>query len=221
MGQTYTPHMAATDTRLLVLGACCLFEPVNGYQVRRELLSWGVEDWAHINPGSIYSVLATLTRQGLLHRHDLQERSRSVAVYTVTDEGHGQFQSMLAGALENVDVTAPLPFHVALAMVPLVPREQYAEHLRVRRERLAARRQEYDAVEGSDGHAPPHALVVPQLWSRLLHAELDWVDDMLVRVRRGDFDFLGEEPRWVPAADDPGLQMVADRERYKKLLGLD
>ncbi len=31
--------MAVTETRLLLLGAVLLFEPVNGYQVRRELLS--------------------------------------------------------------------------------------------------------------------------------------------------------------------------------------
>ncbi|MGL5853560.1 MAG: PadR family transcriptional regulator, partial [Phycicoccus sp.] len=61
--------MAATETRLLLLGAVLLFEPVNGYQVRRELLSWRVEEWAHVNPGSIYSGLATLTRQGNLRRH--------------------------------------------------------------------------------------------------------------------------------------------------------
>ncbi len=43
--------MAATETRLLVLGAVSLFEPVNGYQIRRELMSWEVDRWAHINPG--------------------------------------------------------------------------------------------------------------------------------------------------------------------------
>ena len=58
--------MAATETRLLLLGGVLLFEPVNGYQLRRELLSWQVEDRAHIDPGSIYSGLSTLTRQGTL-----------------------------------------------------------------------------------------------------------------------------------------------------------
>ncbi|MDQ4008478.1 MAG: PadR family transcriptional regulator [Actinomycetota bacterium] len=212
--------MAATDTRLLVLGAVCLFEPVNGYQVRRELLSWGVEDWAHINPGSIYTVLATLTRQGHLRRHDVPERARSVAVYTVTDAGHTEFEVMLASALETVDVASPLPFHVALAMVPLVPREQYVGHLEVRRARLAVRLDEYRAVDGSEESVPPHALAVPELWASLVRAELDWVDRMLGRVRAGDFDFRGEEPRWVPAADDPGWQMTHDRDRYRRVLGL-
>ena len=58
--------MAATETRLLVLGAVSLFEPVNGYQIRRELMSWEVDRWAHINPGSIYSYWA-----GDVHRGDV------------------------------------------------------------------------------------------------------------------------------------------------------
>ena len=36
---------------MLLLGAVALFEPVNGYQIRRELLSWQVDRWAHTNPG--------------------------------------------------------------------------------------------------------------------------------------------------------------------------
>ena len=68
------PAMAATETRLLVLGAVRLFEPVNGYQIRRELLSWGVEEWANIAPGSIYHGLSTLAERGHLVRHDLRGR---------------------------------------------------------------------------------------------------------------------------------------------------
>ena len=60
--------MAAHETRMLLLGAVALFEPVNGYQIRRELLSWEVDRWANVNPGSIYGGLATLARQGHLVR---------------------------------------------------------------------------------------------------------------------------------------------------------
>jgi hypothetical protein len=44
--------MATTEPRLLLLGAVAIFEPVDGYQIRRELVSWHVEEWANINPGS-------------------------------------------------------------------------------------------------------------------------------------------------------------------------
>ena len=42
--------MAVTETRLLVLGAVALFEPANGYLIRRELMSWEGDQWAPINP---------------------------------------------------------------------------------------------------------------------------------------------------------------------------
>jgi hypothetical protein len=49
-----------SSTRLLVLGAVRILEPVHGCFVRRELLTWRVEQWATINAGSIYNALGTL-----------------------------------------------------------------------------------------------------------------------------------------------------------------
>ena len=43
--------------------------------------------------------------------------------------------------------------------------------------------------------------------------------DAIARLQPGgDFDLAGEPWRWVPPADDPGRQMQADRERYRRLL---
>ena len=56
----------SSTTRLLVLGVVRLFQPVHGYEVRRELLSWRAQEWASVKPGSIYNALKTLTREGYL-----------------------------------------------------------------------------------------------------------------------------------------------------------
>jgi hypothetical protein len=50
--------MATTGTRLLLLGVVAVFEPVNGYRIRCEPVSWHVEEWADLNPGSVYIGLA-------------------------------------------------------------------------------------------------------------------------------------------------------------------
>ena len=55
-----------SSTRLLVLGCVRIFQPVHGYFLRRELVSWEVDQWAHVHPGSIYNALKSLTRSGLL-----------------------------------------------------------------------------------------------------------------------------------------------------------
>ena len=53
-------------TRLLLLGTVRIFQPVHGYFVRRELLSWYADAWAHVNPGSVYNGLRSLVREGFI-----------------------------------------------------------------------------------------------------------------------------------------------------------
>ncbi len=212
--------MAATETRLLLLGAVLLFEPVNGYQVRRELMSWGVDDWGHINPGSIYSGFTTLTKQGHLERHDLVEKDRPVAVYTSTDPGRAEFERLARVSLETVDPLSPLPFHTALALVPLLPRQRVKEHLEKRLDHVDRRRAEADSTPFDADAMPPHLPMLLGFWNRSSDVEREFVVSMLDRISRGELTFAGEPARWTPPRDDPGWQMDADRRRYRAALGL-
>jgi DNA-binding PadR family transcriptional regulator len=215
--------MPATETRLLILGAVAVFEPVNGYQIRRELISWRVEDWAHINPGSIYSSLATMTKHGLLERHDLVDGGRPVAVYTVTDAGHEELSTLFRTAIEDTAESIDrLAFHTALSLASLVPREDFVKWLTVRLdrldERLAAMSRDLRASRrGND--TPPHILRLVSLWVESGRVERRWIRDLLDAVQAGELTFSGEPMTWQPSPDDPGHQMTADRERYLGLLG--
>jgi DNA-binding PadR family transcriptional regulator len=210
--------MAATETRLLLLGGVLLFEPVNGYQLRRELLSWQVEDWAHIKPGSIYSGLSTLTRQGHLTRHDLVDAGREVAVYTSTAQGRREFERLFAFAVQSVDLLAPLPFHTALSLLPLMERQVVINllHTRLANAEAATTRQAQAGYDPS--RMPPHVGAMAGLWQRMGDAECAWLREFTARVEQGEFEFRGEPARWQAHADDPGWQLAADRRRYLDLL---
>ena len=212
--------MAATETRLLVLGCVSLFEPVNGYQIRRELMSWEVDRWAHIHPGSIYSALTTLEKQGHLRRHDLLDVTREVAVYTTTDSGRRELRDLLAGALRTVEVLDPLPLHAALSMCPLLDRPTTVDHLVARVEALVAHLADLRSKRtlASAGLAPPHVTRLVDLQVAQVEVELHWVREVLAEVRAGGLSFAGETMAWRPAADDPGWQMQTDRQRYLTLL---
>ncbi len=212
--------MAATETRLLLLGAVLLFEPVNGYQVRRELMSWGVDDWGHIKPGSIYSGFTTLTKQGHLGRHDLVEKGRPVAVYTSTDSGRAEFERLARVSLETVDPLSPLPFHTALALVPLLPRTRVKEHLERRLDHVDRRRAEAGSKPVDSDAMPPHLRMILELWNRSSEVEREFVVSVLERISRGELTFASEPATWAPPQDDPGWQMDADRRRYRAALGL-
>jgi DNA-binding PadR family transcriptional regulator len=87
----------SSTTRLLVLGVVKLFQPVHGYEVRRELLSWRAQEWASVQPGSIYNALKTLTRDGRLEIASTDQvggRPERTA-YRLTQAGAEEFRTLL------------------------------------------------------------------------------------------------------------------------------
>jgi DNA-binding PadR family transcriptional regulator len=206
--------MAREETRMLLLGAVALFEPVNGYQIRRELLSWQVDRWAHTNPGSIYHGLTSLTAQGHLVRHDLRDGGREVAVYELTTSGRAELDRMLVDALETVNPYERSAFHVAFSMIPLLADRAVVRSLVKRR--VALERTVAELAGAKPADVPPHAHRSVLLWLDLAVAELGWLRETLVEMEAGRFSGSAE---WTPPADDPGWQMNADREKYRALLG--
>ena len=205
---------------MLLLGAVALFEPVNGYQIRRELGSWQVEEWAHLNPGSIYSGLSTLSRLGHLERTDLVDGTREVAVYELTDAGRAELERLLEVSLERVDLYDSVGFHAAFGLLPLLGRSQALGHLRRRGEALRETLDHLAEVNRSEHpHAPPHAMLGLALQQERARVELDWLEAVVADVDAGGLDFRGEPWTWQAPADDPGWQMQLDRERYRALLG--
>ncbi len=213
--------MAADETRLLVLGAVILFEPLNGYQLRRELLSWNVDEWAHIKPGSIYSMLTTLARDGLLERFEVPDDGageRTVSVYASTSQGRNRFHQMVSDELSTPRVMQPVSFHLALNFSVTLTREEVLDCLRMRLRTLSRVVTEFD---GRVGHGsvevavPPHVVPTLQLDHQVNMVQVTWLREHIARLEGGAFAFDGEPAStWRPPPDDSGWEMVADRARY-------
>lgn len=210
--------MATTETRLLLLGAVSIFEPVNGYQIRRELLSWGVEEWANIRPGSIYNGLATLAQRGELVRHDLRDGGREVAVYELSEAGREEFRRLFEAALTEVRATAPLAFQTAMSMLPMATRQEARALLTTRLDNLDRAAEEGRQRAQLAEQVPPHVHELMDYWERIGQAERDWLVALIAHIDDGALSFRDEDWQWTPAADDPGWQMNEDRERYLALL---
>jgi DNA-binding PadR family transcriptional regulator len=214
--------MASLTTRALLLGVVCIFEPVNGYQLRRELLSWDVEDWAHIKPGSIYSMLTTFVKQGLLVRHDLPDGDRTVAVYTMSAEGRDELQLILREALVTVNAMEPSAFRAAISLSPLLQRrdllDALGDRLRNAQEEGAVLRARIAALR-SRRSVPSHVAYSLELELGLVETERMWVENYIDAVSNGSFSFAGEPMNdWEPAPDDGGWQMVEETRRYRELI---
>lgn len=208
--------MSGLATRLLLLGVTHLFEPVNGYQIRRELLTWQVESWANVNPGSIYHGLSQLTKQGMLERSDLPDGERTVAVYTTTEAGRREFQRLYATALTTLDYGTDVDFTAAFTLQNLVTRTTFLDLLRQRRT-IIAKTLSDPGWQAKEDLAPPHVLEMPRLWTAQLRTANHWLDEMIAKVEDGQFAFAGE-PQWQPPAEDSGWEMEEQRQRYRHTL---
>ncbi len=195
--------MTAWPTRLLVLGAVRFMQPTYGYDVRRELISWGVEDWANIKPASIYSALRTLHKDGLI---EITEAERNPGrpertAYVMTAEGEKEFQSLLRDAWWKVQ--SPIePLLPALTMFQSMTREELMAAVRGRIAQLESQIAQARFVQagimpgapGGGGGIPEHVGESFHLIIARTQAEVDWARGFLDRLQAGQYCLLGETP---------------------------
>lgn len=213
--------MASLTTRVLLLGVVSFFGPANGFQLRRELLSWGVEEWAHINPGSIYSMLTTLSRTGLVVRTELIDGGRPVAVYTVSEEGNRELFRLLKDAFTSVQVREPALFSAAMSFLPMVGREEFLGWMAMQKSditgRIAELRNQSAAIR-EHNTAPLHVAYDLELHTGYLETLASWNDRITADIRDGLLNFRDDETHWLPPPDDSGWIMVEESARYRSLM---
>lgn len=193
-------------TTLLVLGVVRIFQPAHGYLVRRELLSWNVERWASVNPGSIYNALRAGVRDGTLAEVSTGEQAGGPArtTYALTAEGEDAFLSQLRMSLWEPDPWHPDRLMAALSFITMLPRTEVVSALEIRRRRLQAMGAE--CAEGTrlvrdERLKPPHVAEHFLLGQRMAAGELQWLEESLERVRAGEYLFAGEPGERGPGPD--------------------
>ncbi|MDQ6777531.1 MAG: PadR family transcriptional regulator [Actinomycetota bacterium] len=188
--------------RLLILGVVRIFQPVHGYFVRRELMTWRAEEWAHINPGSIYNALRTLTREGFLAEVGTETQGGRPArtSYRLTTDGETEFLQLLRPMLWTLEPYAQTNLLAAWGFAYALSRDEVIAALEHRVEQVAAHRTSIEfAIDGMRRGSGPPELVAEHL--RLTQARLDgeaaWSADLAARLRAGEYWFEGEpNPPW-------------------------
>jgi DNA-binding PadR family transcriptional regulator len=193
-------------TRLLVLGAVRIFQPAHGYLVRRELLSWDVENWAAINPGSIYNMLRTLTDAG---------KGPARVAYRLTPDGETAFLGLLTSALWDIVERDPYLLPAGLCFVTMLTRKQATEALEGREAAITLRIRSLEARSRmllEQRRVPPHTVELIDLVIAHLTGELGWVRDARERIEGGHYRFAGEpgstsgpvDGHWYGPREKPG-----------------
>ncbi len=220
-------------TRMLVLGAVRIFQPTHGYFVRRELTTWQVSEWAHLNPGSIYNALRQLTREQMLVEEPAGEidgpvspASREAArvsagagskaglktMYRLTVDGEQEFQRLVRVGLWELHPYEPGWLLAGMAMWGVLSREEVLAALEARAglltARISATRFGASELPMNAAGTPDHIVEAFLVHEGQLRAELTWVGEVSMRLRAGAYGFRGEDPARQHPAQNPMLPPV-------------
>jgi DNA-binding PadR family transcriptional regulator len=187
-----------STTRLLMLGAVRIFQPVHGYFVRRELGTWRTKEWASLNPGSVYNALRTLTREGFLAEvdSDTPDNGRPArTTYRLTDDGETEFMILLRSALWQLDPNDPNRLYAGVSFMPALSREEARAALTHRIAQAEAFHSGlgFTIADIVDNPAKPrHIAEVFRLSDARIRGEAEWARALVERIDAGEYRFADE-----------------------------
>ncbi|WP_341953208.1 helix-turn-helix transcriptional regulator [Salinibacterium sp. TMP30] len=188
----------STTTRLVVLGAVHQFQPVHGYFLRRELTARHINEWANIQPGSIYNALRSLKNDGYLAENGTETAGNRPerTTYRMTDEGEVELLRMLRNALWNVEVFDTKPVMVLTSFMYALQREEVLAGLLHRVSEIDVRitsNTRHIGDVATSTSTPRYVREIFELATARLRGEQQWARDMIERIRGGDYVFASEE----------------------------
>jgi DNA-binding PadR family transcriptional regulator len=198
-------------TRLLILGLVRWLEPVHGYQVRREMVSWNVEEWANVAPGSIYHGLRKMAEEGLLEEVASEQVGGRPArtTYRTTHFGQEEFQRLLRKYWWELHSPHD-PFLAALSFLPALSRREAVIAIRNRMAMLRGFVSQSQLLMAREfGAKPPHVSWLGELMVERVEAEIAWCERVLARIEAGEGQHEG----------DPGDPVEASNAEWRKQMG--
>ena len=180
-----TRRRVANPLALAVLG--CLSErPMHPYEISTTLRSRGKEHSIKLNYGSLYAVVESLRKHGLITTRETTRSGRRPerTVYEITDAGLAEFEDWLAELL-STPVREFTSLEAGLSLMPGLPPDEVARLLGERVEKLRLDKRSLEsAAELCDEMGLPELFAVEAGYRyALLEAELAFVTDLAERIR--------------------------------------
>jgi DNA-binding PadR family transcriptional regulator len=204
----------------LAVMACLAERPMHPYEIATTLRSRGKEDSIRLNYGSLYAVVESLQRHGLIVRRETEREGRRPerTVYRLTDAGRIELVDWLSELL-STPVKEYTQYEAGLSLIAVLPPEDAAGLLRQRCKRLElelAQIQSVEQVTAAEG-VPRLFLIESEYERTLKEADLAWTRRLADEIDAGTLQGiegwrafhqqLGEgdaERYWHPAEEDTG-----------------
>lgn len=190
-----TRRRVSNPLALAVL-SCLSEKPMHPYEISTTLRTRGKEKSIKLNYGSLYSVVESLQKHGLISSRETSREGRRPerTVYEITASGASEFEDWLAELL-STPVRDYASLEAGLSLMAGLPPDEVA---RLLDDRAVALRIELGGLEAAEKVAAEMGLpevftVEGQYRHAMLGAELAFVHDLAHRMRSGE---LGGITAW-------------------------
>ena len=188
-----TRRRVSNPLALAVLG--CLSErPMHPYEISTTLRTRGKEQSIKLNYGSLYSVVESLQKHGLIAARETTREGRRPerTVYEITAAGQDEFEDWLAELL-STPVRDFTSLEAGLSLMAAMPPDEVARLLAERAGKLQMEIGALDAAlaYSAEQKLPEIFLVESSFRRAMLTAELDFVRRLADDIRSGLFGGTG------------------------------
>jgi DNA-binding PadR family transcriptional regulator len=184
-----TRRRVSNPLALAVL-ACLVEKPMHPYEISTTLRTRGKEKSIKLNYGSLYAVVESLQKHGLVTARETTREGRRPerTVYEITTRGVEEFEDWLAELLSTPirDFTS---LEAGLSLMAGLPPGEVARLLDDRCTKLRSELRALDAeLAECEAMGLPELFIVESTYRRhMLQAELEFVADLSQRIRSSAF----------------------------------
>jgi DNA-binding PadR family transcriptional regulator len=186
------PKPQRSNPLALAVLVCLAERPMHPYEVAHTLRTRGKHENMRLNYGSLYSVVESLEKRGLIEAREPEQQGKRPprTVYEITEAGSRELADWLAEILAT-PVKDYLAFEAGLSLMPALPPDEVAGLLHQRADALTMRLGMLRAQQ-SIGLVPRLFLIETEYLEHLCAAELEFVQQLARDVESGDLEGIDE-----------------------------
>jgi DNA-binding PadR family transcriptional regulator len=194
--EAWVTRRRVSNPLALAVLSCLSERPMHPYEISTTLRTRGKEQSIKLNYGSLYSVVESLGKHGLVQAKETVREGRRPerTVYEITEAGLIEMEDWLAELL-STPVRDFTSLEAGLSLMAVLPPDEVARLLTERSERLRIELRSLDATLAavSDMGLPDVFAVESSFRRAMMAAELDFVANLADEIRLGK---LGGTSGW-------------------------
>jgi DNA-binding PadR family transcriptional regulator len=165
----------------LAVLACLVERPMHPYEMAATMRTRGQDASIRLNYGSLYGVVETLLKRGLIEEQEVVREGRRPerTIYRITPEGSTEVDDWLAELLGTSAKEFP-QFEAGLSLMGVLPPDRVVGLLDQRVDRLQERLSEIDAIlDAATGNGVPRLFLAEMDYERaLLEADCAFTEQL-------------------------------------------